>query len=49
MNYVIRESTDAFKHGFESPEFRASSSNLLQERRFGLYVSERGGARNVSG
>jgi heme-degrading monooxygenase HmoA len=23
MNYVIWESTDAFKHGFESPEFQA--------------------------
>jgi hypothetical protein len=22
MNYVIWESTDAFKHGFESPEFQ---------------------------
>jgi heme-degrading monooxygenase HmoA len=25
MNYVIRESTDAFKHGFKSPEFQAQS------------------------
>jgi heme-degrading monooxygenase HmoA len=23
MNYVIWESTDAFKHGFESPELQA--------------------------
>ena len=23
MNYVIWESTDAFKHGFASPEFQA--------------------------
>jgi hypothetical protein len=23
MNYVISESTDAFKHGFDSPEFQA--------------------------
>ena len=23
MNYVIWDSTDAFKHGFESPEFQA--------------------------
>ena len=23
MNYVIWESTDAFKHGFESPQFQS--------------------------
>ena len=23
MNYIVRESTDAFRHGYESPEFQA--------------------------
>ena len=49
MNYVIWESTDAFKRGFKSPEFQAQLKISSRNGGFGFHVSEGGGARNVSG
>jgi|HubBroStandDraft_1064217.scaffolds.fasta_scaffold13461_6 heme-degrading monooxygenase HmoA len=39
MNYVMWESTDAFKHGFESPEFQAQLKKYPPGNGgFGFYV-----------
>jgi len=49
MNYIIWESTDAFKRGFELPEFQAQLKQYPPGTEVSAFFTEGSGARNVSG